>query len=329
MSDHIILRNVLALRSLRGVGPAFFKKHLPIIKEAISCADAYESLATLIKAKPSRDDWNGALEDAARTVERCHQLGIRGLSITDPDYPTKALEIAKPSPVLFVRGDTSLLKRKTVGIIGTRQPTRTGMIIASRIGAYFANNHISICNGLADGVDASSIMTGDTCHAGSVGVMGGGLDLLEQRLSSKTVTERAARLLASGGLLVSEALPGTKEDTYSIISSCRVQAALSDAMVLVQSSMTGGSRFAVAAFCGLPRVLAFIDPPEQERKDEAFSANVAMSQDQAQGLIAFADVKHVGVTELVSLKSREDYSIVLDRLCSGVREAQSTRERGL
>lgn len=314
MSQITSVRNVLALRSLRGIGPAFFKKHLRALQGAVTHDDAYDLLITILKSKPSRQDWSEALALADKSLERCDELGIRALSILDPDYPTKVLEIGKPPSVLFLRGDISCLRRKTIGIIGTRQPTRTGGIIAARIGAYFASNYVSICNGLADGVDASSIMNGETCHAGCVGVMGGGLDLLELRLSPKTVTERAAKLLATGGLLVSEALPGAKEDTYSIISSCRVQAALSDAMVLVQSSMTGGSKFAVAAFCGLPRVLAFIDPPEQEREDEAFSANVALSREQSQGLAAFAEVKDVSATELIGLKSREDYSIVLGRL---------------
>ncbi len=63
--------------------------------------------------------------------------------------------------------------------------------------------------------------------------------------------------------------------------------------------------------CGLPRLLAYIDPPEQEKDHEEFSANAMLSQDGLEGLKVFAEVKNVGLTKLFRVKSRDDYMHVL------------------
>lgn len=310
MNHQTTTRDVLALSQVQGIGPAFFAKNLGRIKLAINDG-GYDSFSDLFGDKVTKSNWQKILDEADIALERYDNLGIKALSIFDSTYPKKLLETKNPPPVLFCRGNIDLLNRKTVSVIGARKATRLGEVIAKRVGEYFAVHDVSLCNGLADGVDAASIQANGHCIEGSIGVLGSGLDLLEQKLSSKLLTEHATKVLDAGGLLVSEMIAGKKENTYSIISSCRIQAGLANALFLIQSSMRGGSRFTVAAYCGLPRLLAYIDPPEQEKDDEAFSANVTLSQDGVEGLKAFAEVKNVGLTQLFSVKSRDDYAQVL------------------
>ena len=310
MNHQSTTRDVLALSQVHGIGPAFFAKNLGRVKLAINDG-GYDSFSDLFGDKITRSDWQNILDKTDTTLEQYENLGIKALSIFDSAYPKKLLETRKPPPVLFCRGNIELLNRKTVSVIGARKPTRLGEIIAERVGAYFAVNDVSLCNGLADGVDAASIQTKGHFIEGTIGVLGSGLDFTEQKLNSKLLAKHALKVLDAGGLLVSEMMAGKKESTYSVVSSCRIQAGLANALFLIQSSIGGGSRFAVHAYCGLPRLLAYIDPPEQEKDHEEFSANAMLSQDGLEGLKVFAEVKNVGLTKLFRVKSRDDYMHVL------------------
>jgi len=45
------------------------------------------------------------------------------LSYGCPDYPQRLREIYDPPPVLWVRGDVSLLSRPSIAVVGTRHPS--------------------------------------------------------------------------------------------------------------------------------------------------------------------------------------------------------------
>ncbi len=314
MDHHQPLRNIIAASLVRGIGPAFFKRNLEKLRELAFHGSDFDSFEPVLGARVSRVEWLEHLAVADHMIERCDNLGISALSVIDQSYPTKLLELSKPPSIVFCLGNVELLKQTIVTVIGTRNPSRLGGIAAERIGKYLNSKGVSICNGLANGVDACSIVTENEYHFGTIGVLASGLDFQERNLVSKSVSERASRVLDVGGLIISEGFPGVREDTYSVISSCRIQAGLADTMVLVQSSMSGGSRFAVSAFCALSRALVYVDPPVGERHIEEFSANLALSLDGAEGLKKFADVKEVKTSSILPVRSRADYANVFERI---------------
>lgn len=314
MNHHHSLRNTIAASLIRGIGPAFFKKNLGKFRELAFRGSDFDSFEPVLGARASRAEWLEHLSAADRMIENCNNLGIFALSVVDQSYPSKLLELSKPPPVVFCLGNVELLKHTVMTVIGTRNPSHLGEIAAERIGKYLTSKGASICNGLANGVDACSIVTENEYHCGTIGVLASGLDFRERSLVSRSVSERASRVLDAGGLIVSETFPSVREDTYSIISSCRIQAGLADTMVLVQSSMSGGSRFAVSAFCALSRPLVYVDPPVVERDSEEFSANLALSLDGAEGLKRFAEVKDVRTSSILPVRSRADYANVFKEM---------------
>jgi len=70
----------------------------------------------------------------------------------------------------------------------------------------------------------------------------------------QVLRENAEQVLQNNGLLISEEqYIDKKADKFSIIKSCRIQAGIPQGLLLIQSSMDGGSRFAAKAFCRLRR----------------------------------------------------------------------------
>jgi DNA processing protein len=312
MADTEQVRSLLALLEFKGVGPGTVKKNLDQIRASLTAPDVFASLLSLIGEKANEGDWQSALGTADQHRERCGAVGITMISILDTRYPSSLIELSTPPPVLFCRGNLSLLSSPTLGMIGTRKSNQFGETVAGRIGRHFVDNGVTLCNGLADGIDICSVTPGGTFLPRVIGVMACGLDLLESNLSSKRTRERAQKLLDADGLLVSELPPGADEDQNTVIASCRVQAGLSDVLLLVQSSSDGGSRFTVGNFCKLARRLAFIVPPEAQSNDSAFEANRQLSRGE-EGLAEFVGLKTAKSVKasLLPIRSRSDYDSVM------------------
>jgi len=316
MAETEQVHGLLALLELKGVGPAAVKKNMDRIRASLTAPDAFYALSTVISDKGNEGDWQSALAKADEHVKRCGAVGITMISILDPRYPSSLIELGTPPPVLFCRGNVALLSSPTLGVIGTRKSNQFGETVAGRIGRHFADNGFSLCNGLADGIDICSVThDDDTFLPRVVGVMACGLDLLESPLSSKRTRERAQKLLDAGGLLVSELPPGAEEDQNTVIASCRVQAGLSDVLLLVQSSSDGGSRFTVGHFCKLARMLAFVVPPDAQSNDSAFEANRQLARGEA-GVAEFVGLKTAKTVKasLLPIRSRGDYDSVMREL---------------
>ena len=75
-----------------------------------------------------------AVEEANRVADQQASF----LTPEDEDYPGRLLEIYDPPPVLWVRGDTALLNRPGIAVVGTRQPTPYGSGMAEMLSRELA-----------------------------------------------------------------------------------------------------------------------------------------------------------------------------------------------
>lgn len=303
--------SLLALLEIKGVGPGAIKKNFSRIRASQSVAEVFDAMSSAI-GNVDESDWKAALSKAEQYLARCVDVGIVAVPLGAARYPASLMELGTPPAVLFCRGDLSLLASPMLGVIGTRKANPFGETVAGRVGRHFSEKNVHLCNGLADGIDICSVMHDGAFLPGVIGVMACGLDILECNLTSKKIAERARKLLEAGGLLVSEFVPGAAEDQNSVIASCRLQAGLSQVLLLVQSSSDGGSRFTAGHFAKLPRKLAFIVPPEAQLSDAAFGANLLLLKGK-DGLAEFVGLKTSKTlkAELFPLRSKDDYDDVL------------------
>ena len=104
------------------------------------------------------------------------RLGIEPVACFDERYPVLLACIPDPPPVLWVRGDTAVLARAAVAVVGSRAATDYARQVGERLGSELARRGIVVTSGLARGVDSAA-------HAGCLGsegatvaVLGCGLD---------------------------------------------------------------------------------------------------------------------------------------------------------
>lgn len=178
--------------------------------------------------------------DVERDWEILQQQNIRVYSHDDPDYPTLLKEIPDAPPLLYVRGNASMLNaRPCVAIVGTRKPTDTGRHITQMLARELANAGIVVVSGLALGLDAEAHLGTIDARGTTVAVLGNGL--LDARIAPRTNFPIARRILETGGLLVSEFPPDTPASVGTFPMRNRVIAGLSLATVVVEAGDKSGT----------------------------------------------------------------------------------------
>jgi len=302
---------LLALSGIKGIGPAFIKKI--ISNDIFSTPNIAEEIKDILlssKKEVCEDEVSNQVDKAEETIFRCNRENVKIISIIDDNYPSRLKAIKDPPAIIYCKGNIELLKKNTICIIGTREPNENGMRIAERVGAYYFSNQWTVCNGLAEGVDNHSIMSIDKNYSNVIGVMSGGLNYNQRNTLLKKTAENAEKVLRKGGLLISEMSLDKKEDTFSVIKSCRIQAGVSNGLLLIQSPLDGGSRFTAKAFCELPRPLAIISPIQSDFDLPKYNANVEIIKKHKIGLSAFAEIKldKIYTSDILIIKSKNDYS---------------------
>jgi DNA processing protein len=161
---------------------------------------------------------------------------MRLLRPSDPDYPPQLAAIGERAPEIHVLGDTSLLRRPQVAIVGSRMPTAAGRRVAAEMARGLVAAGFVITSGLARGIDAASHAAALDAGGTTVAVLGTGLDICYPR-ENRSLYERIAR----HGVLVSEFPPGTGPRAHHFPRRNRIISGLSRAVVVIEAAADSGS----------------------------------------------------------------------------------------
>ena len=253
-------QHLLALDGIKGFGP----KKIHAIAEFLqgegsghlSDMEMCDIITGLVRRKALKgvkeffpSDFIKALEDAKRVLDVSSNKGIKMVSRYDNSYP-KALfstvnEDGKESiPLyLFYKGDLNIANRKSIAIIGTREPSAEGEIAGMFFAKALAEKGVNIVSGLALGCDTAAHKGALEGNGLTSATLGGGLD----KIYPPENMELAENIIENGGLLLSEYPVGKETDPYTLVARDRLQAALSQAVLVIQTDVNGGTMHAVRA----------------------------------------------------------------------------------
>lgn len=323
-------RLVLALISLRGVGNKTVNgKYLHLIPKMsryIDDSTPDDILAGVlreIRNPATPQDTDAAIRRYREILNVCHEQ-VRVLSILDETYPPLLRDLSDAPPILYLRG-SEVHTKKCVTVVGTRDPSDLGREISSRIGRYYDRKGLAICNGLAQGIDFSAIQGGGTVSENTVGVLGIGLNLAR---GSKHYLEAARLVIEAGGSVLSEEPPDSEGSQYTAISACRIQAGLSKATILVQSSQSGGTRFTIREAVKLKRLVGVVHPVTTEYGLEANGANRTIIENGISGLGDFIGESAESSSYRI-IRDKSDYRWIDAALDSGDSSPPLPAEQGV
>lgn len=177
------------------------------------------------------------LDGAERILEACERLGIQIMTIQDADYPERLAQIDDPPAVLYWKGKPlNLEERLSLSVVGTRQCTPYGEMMAGNLGMELARADAVLVSGMAEGIDCAGIRGALQGGGAVVSVLGGGLDVIypkQHRWLYEDVT--------ASGTLVSEYPPGTEHAGRHFPVRNRIISGLSMGAVVVEAGEPSGA----------------------------------------------------------------------------------------
>src|SRR5512146_342225 len=168
-------------------------------------------------------DW---LQDATNHV----------ITLADSSYPKAWLQVPDPPPLIYVKGCTGLLNHDGLAIVGSRNATPQGIAIAESFARVLSDAGLTIASGLALGIDAAAHRGGLAGAAGSVAVVGTGLDIVYPARNRDLAHE-----LARKGTLISEFRLGTPAHASNFPRRNRLISGLARGCLVVEAALQSGS----------------------------------------------------------------------------------------
>ncbi|MDQ0453987.1 DNA-processing protein DprA [Rhizobium paknamense] len=162
------------LRLIRSdnVGPATFRDLINNFGTAERALDALPELSRRGgAAKPVRI---ASREEAERELEFAARFGAALVGIGEPDYPPALRQIDAAPPLLAMKGHLKLAQRPSIGIVGSRNASISGVKMASLLARDCGVAGYSITSGLARGIDAAAHRA--SLETGTIAALAGGLD---------------------------------------------------------------------------------------------------------------------------------------------------------
>ena len=155
-------------------------------------------------------------------------------------YPAILKQIADPPIVLFAKGALPRLEQPALAIVGARHATADGLEHASDFASALARQGWCVISGLAQGVDAAAhrgALQAGLTGGGTIAVLGTGADVVYPRNHAELVR----RILAEGGLIISEFPLGTPARPHHFPRRNRIVAGLSHGVLVVEAALKSGS----------------------------------------------------------------------------------------
>lgn len=151
------------------------------------------------------------------------------------DYPSLLRHGPCPPAVLFAVGDTTLLQRAQVAIVGSRRPSAGGRDNARHFASELVDAGFVITSGLAEGIDAAAhdaaLRRGRT-----IAVIATGPDIVYPPGNAALMHR-----IADEGLVLSEHPPGTRAIRQHFPSRNRLIAGLSLGTLVVEAAQRSGA----------------------------------------------------------------------------------------
>ena len=180
-------------------------------------------------------DFRSKYPDAVeKLIEFCNVKKVKICTFFDEDYPPILKEISAAPVVFYYRGEI-ISSAERIGMVGTRDATTYGEIVAKTLAEELAAAGITIVSGAARGIDTfahtAALKVGRT-----VAVLGYGINRItrEQR---KFFDE----IIDGGGAIISEFPPNLDGDKGTFPARNRIIAGLSRGVIVVEAGKKSGA----------------------------------------------------------------------------------------
>jgi DNA processing protein len=172
--------------------------------------------------------------EAEAELAALHRAGARLVCWGEPDYPSALAAIEDAPPILTVLGQTELLQRPMIAVVGARNASANGRRLARDLAAELGLGGLVVVSGLARGIDAASHL--GALETGSVAAVAGGADVVYPAENRGLYDALARR-----GAIVAELPLGTEPQARHFPRRNRIISGMALGVVVVEAAAHSGS----------------------------------------------------------------------------------------
>ena len=166
---------------------------------------------------------------------------IEALFFSDKEYPHRLKTCDDAPLILYKKGSMDFNNTRLLAVIGTRSCTDYGRRMCEEIIEGLQSLRVGIVSGLAYGIDIVAHRAALKFDLPTAGVLAHGLHTVYPSLH-RTV----AKSMQEQGALLSEFISGTQADKENFPRRNRIVAGITDATLVVETGVRGGSMITVA-----------------------------------------------------------------------------------
>lgn len=174
-----------------------------------------------------------------RSLKLMKQLDIFPLSFFDASYPALLRETFDAPYMIYYRGNLDCLCKKCISMVGTRNASKDSAEGAFSFAKEAALDQNCIVSGLANGIDTFSHRgaLASKVTSSTVAVLPCGIDTIVP-VGNKKLSQA---ILQSGGLILSEYIPGCPAEAWRFVQRNRIIAGLSSSTIVVHAPPSSGA----------------------------------------------------------------------------------------
>ncbi|EKR89718.1 putative DNA protecting protein DprA [Leptospira santarosai str. CBC379] len=153
---------------------------------------------------------------------------------------------------LFYKGNSALLQKRAVSVVGTRNPSKKGKDTAAFITEAVIGLGYVVVSGLAKGIDSVAHSTALVSKDSTIAVLGTPIHKIypaENKFLAEEISEN--------GLIISMNLPHEEKGTYLFPRRNRLMALMTEATIIVEAGETSGVIHQAAECMRLHKKLIF------------------------------------------------------------------------
>lgn len=164
------------------------------------------------------------------------KMNIQFFSITHPQYPQRLARIDDAPYGIYVEGSLPEEGRPAVAVIGARQCTEYGRLMAKMCGRELAKEGVDVISGMARGIDGICQSAVLDYGGKTYSVLGCGTNVCYPEENRNIYV----RIKKSGGIL-SEYVPGTQPRPQLFPPRNRIISGLADVVLIVEARVKSGT----------------------------------------------------------------------------------------
>ena len=189
------------------------------------------------------------LKAAAEELSTMQRLGIEATCINNATYPNRLFQCEDAPTILFVKGSKKWNLPYLISIVGTRNHTLYAAKVIHELLEGIQHLNLGVVSGLALGIDGIVHEKSCALKIPNWGVIATGLDDIypaqHQRLANK--------MIETGGGILTENICDTAPLPYQFPKRNRIVAGMSDATIVIESQVKGGSMITAGLARGYDR----------------------------------------------------------------------------